>query len=170
MEYDEVFANVKARILEGMVFHDEMTRYFDFLTLYGYRDKQRKQYEEETEGYIKLCDYYQHHYNKLIPHTPMERPDVIPESWYMYTRQDVDPNTKKQSVKSALKKWEEWESETRDIYEDMCGELLNNGEIASARFLMEYVDDVDAELCRVTNHRIHLESIGYDLSFILSEQ
>ena len=143
---EEVFARVKARMLEGMVFHDEMSRYYDFLGIDDMRDEHRCRYADETKGYIKLCEYYMHHFSKLIPHTPMNRPDVIPESWYMYTRQDVDASTRANSVKSGAKKWIAWESETKDLYEDCCGELLNNGEIASAYWLMEYVKDVDNEL------------------------
>lgn len=156
---EEVFAKIKARMLEGMVFHDEMSRYYDFLDMCEYRDEHRKQYAEETKGYQKLCEYYMHHYNKLIPHTPMARPDVIPESWYMYQMQDVDTSTKKNAVRSGAKKWVSWESETKDLYEDMCGELLNNGEIASAYFIMDYVKDVDCELAKATDLHIKLESL-----------
>ena len=143
---EEIFAKLKARMLEGMVFHDEMSRYYDFLNLCDLRDEHRHHYDEETKGYIKLCEYYMHHANKLIPHTPMSRPDVIPESWYMYTRQDVDASTRRNAVQSGAKKWVAWESETKGLYEDCCGELLNDGEIASAYFVMEYAKDVDNEL------------------------
>lgn len=154
---EEVFARLKARMLEGMVFHDEMSRYYDFLGMCDMRDKHRCHYKEETEGYIKLCEYYMHHFGKLIPHTPMNRPDVIPESWYMYSRQDVDASTKRNAVKSGAKKWIAWESETKDLYEDCCGELLNNGEIASSYFIMNYVADVDNELAGAHELLIQVE-------------
>lgn len=170
MDISEVFARLKARMLEGMVFHDEMCRYFDFLGLCGYRELHRDHYNEETEGYVRLCEYYMHHFNKLIPHTTMERPDVIPESWHMYSMKDVDAGTKRNAVRSAFQKWVEWESATKDLYEDMCGELLNNGEIAAEKFISHYAKDVDDELAEATDTHIKLETIGYDLQFIMSEQ
>lgn len=169
-EENEIFSTMKARMLEGMVFHDEMSRYFDFLNLPGYRYRHRKHYEEETKGYQKLCEYYMNHFNKLIPTNPMDRPDIIPDSWYKYARTDVDAGTKRSAVKTAVEKWVEWETETKNIFEEMCGELLNNGEIASYEFLSRYVKDVDEELKEAYSHHIALETIGYDLSFILCEQ
>ena len=148
---EEIFAKLKAHMLEGMVFHDEMSRYYDFLSLCDYRDEHKKRYEEETKGYQRLCEYYMHHYNKLLPNLPMNRPDEIPDSWYMYKRQDVDTNTRKNAVRSGMQKWVEWESETKDLYEEMCGELLNNGEIASACFISKYITDVDHELAEATD-------------------
>lgn len=155
---EEVFANLKARMLEGMVFHDEMARYYDFIGCSDMSKDHRCRYKDETDGYIKLCEYYMHHFGKLIPHTPMNRPDVIPESWYMYTRQDVDASTKRNAMRSGAKKWIAWESETKDIYEDCCGELLNNGEIASAYFVMDYVKDVANELAEAHDLLIQVES------------
>lgn len=145
-------------MLEGMVFHDEMARYYDFLCMCDMRDKHRLHYAEETEGYIELCEYYMHHFNKMIPHTPMSRPDVIPESWYMYTRQDVDSTTRANAKRSGAKKWIAWESETKDLYEDCCRELLNSNDIAPAYWLMKYVKDVDDELADAHKLLIQVES------------
>ena len=155
---EDVFARLKARMLEGMVFHDEMSRYYDFLGMSDMREKHRCHYADETEGYIKLCEYYIYHFGKLIPQTPMNRPDVIPDSWYMYSRQDVDASTRRNAMRSGAKMWVAWESETKDLYEDCCGELLNNGEIASAYWLMDYIKDVDDELAGAHELLISVES------------
>lgn len=167
MEVYEVFSRLKARMLEGMVFHDEMARYYDFLTLSGFRDCQREHYEEETKGYQTLCDYYMHHFNKLIPEQSMIRPDVIPDNWYNYQRADVDAGTKKSAVRNAVHRWVEWETDTKNIYEDMCGELLNNGEIAAYDFVLQYVKGVDEELKEAQTHKNILETVGYDLLYII---
>lgn len=166
MEVNEIFATLKTHMLEGMVFHDEMATYFDFLGLCKYRDMHRHHYYEETEGYCRLCEYYMHHFNKLIPHSIMERQEVIPNAWEMYTRQEVDTGTKRNAVRSAMQKWVEWETETKDLLEEMCGELLNNGEIAAEKFLSYYVKDVDDELADAIDLHIKLETIGYDLQFM----
>lgn len=154
---EEIFAKLKARMLGGMVFHDEMATYYDFLGMCDMRDEHRMHYAEETKGYHKLCEYYMHHYNKLIPSLPMERPNVIPESWYQYKRTDVDAGTRKNAVRNGARSWIEWESQTKDLYEEMCGELLNDGEIASAFFIAEYVADVDEELAEATS--MHIQEV-----------
>ena len=164
MEVNEVFANLKTHMLEGMVFHDEMSRYYDFLGMGRCRDEHRVRYEDETNGYVCLCRYYMHHFNKLIPQTTMNRPDVIPDAWYMYKRQEVDTSTKRTAYRNAMNKWVEWEKQTKDLYEDMCSELLNNGEIAAAHFVMDMVRDVDDELKYASDKQLSLETSGYDLS------
>lgn len=170
MTVEEIFSRMKAHALEGMVFHDEMVRYFDFLNLCGYRDCHKWHYDDETEGYRKLCEYYMNHFNRLLPTQPMERPDVIPPSWLGYTRQDVDTGTKASAVKTAIKRWVQWERETKDLYESMYAELLNENEIAAAKFVCGYVQNVDNELKEAEKVHINLETVGYDIGYILSNQ
>ena len=166
----EIFAKLKAHALEGLVFHDEMARYYDFLALDGYKECHEYHYAEESNAYRKLCSYYMNHYHRFIPTLPMERPDVIPQSWYNYSRQDVDAGTKASSVKTGAGKWVEWEKKTKQIYEEMYEELVSLDEIAAADFIMCFIRDVDNELKYATTKHLALEAAGYDIHFILSEQ
>lgn len=156
MEVSEIFARLKAHALEGMVFHDCMVRYFDFLALDEHKERHLKQYEEETKCYQMLCDYYMNHYNEFIPEQPMERPDVIPESWYRYSRMDVDSGTRNNAIRVASGKWVDWERETKTLYEEMCKELIEQGEIASAMFVSHLVKDVSRELAEAEKKHIDL--------------
>ena len=156
MDVSEIFARLKQHALEGMVFHDCMVRYFDFLALDEHKGRHKCRYEEETEGYRKLCDYYMSHYNELIPEQPMNRPDVIPESWYRYSRMDVDSGTRNNAIRVASGKWVDWERETKTLYEEMCKELMDMGEIASAIFVSRMVKDVNHELAEAERHHIDL--------------
>lgn len=149
---ENIFAKLKAHLLEGMVFHDEMMRYYGFLQMYECKDEHEEHYLKETEAYHALCDYYSNHYNMLIPTLPMARPDVIPESWYKYTRQEVDEQTLKNAKRVGLKKWIEWEKKTKDLYQSACKELFELGEVASAIFVSQLVVDVDEELKEAMKH------------------
>ena len=51
MVIEEIFAKLKNHMLEGMVFHDQMSRYYDFLNLKGYKRCHEYHYFEETLGY-----------------------------------------------------------------------------------------------------------------------
>ena len=157
-------------MLEGMVFHDEMKRYFEFLGLDGYAKCHKHHYLEETEGYHRLCEYCISHHNKMIQPRDMKRPDVIPESWYRFDRKDVDVSTKQNGVKDAIRKWVRWEKETKSLYEEMTLELIQMEEIASAEFIKNYVKAVDEELSKADKKHIQLETVGYDIGFIVSDQ
>lgn len=157
MEVSDIFAELKAHALEGMVFHDEMVRYFDFLNLGKHKERHEEQYEEESKGYRGLCDYYMSHYNRFIPEHPMKRPDVIPESWYRYSRQDVDSGTKTNAVRVAVEKWVDWERQTKSLYEEMCKELMEQGEISAAMYVSCMLKAVDTELVEAESKHIDLE-------------
>lgn len=166
----EVFAKIKAHMLEGMVMHDEMARYYSFLNLKGYEKCHEYHYAEETKNYRNLCRYYMEHHNTFIPHLPMNQPDVIPEGWRNAKRKDVDKGTKQAGVKAGMSKWVEWEKKTKELFSDMYFSLVEIGEAAAAEEIARYVRDVDDELKCAESKHLTLESIGYDLSTIVSEQ
>ena len=157
MDVSEIFARLKAHILEGMVFHDDMVRYYGFLNCDKWKNEHEWHYAEETEGYRQLCDYYMTHYNMLIPVEPMNRPDVIPDSWYRYMRQDVDAGTKRNGKEVGIRKWVEWERETKKFYQDMWKELIDIGEVAAAQFISRYISAVDEELKCAEREHMNLE-------------
>ena len=170
MVVEEIFAKMKNHMLEGMVFHDQMARYYDFLNLKGYKRCHEYHYFEETLGYRKLCRYFMNHYHMFIPYDDMDDPKAIPDSWYRYTRQEVDASTKRTAVKSGIEKWVAWEKKTKRLYQDMYKELMNIGEVAAAEFIGCYVCDVDCELKHAERKHLDLESINYDLPTVVIEQ
>lgn len=153
-----------------MVFHDEMVKYWCFLNLYGYAKCHEWHCEEESKGYRKLNKWFMGRRNRFIPIEPMERPEVIPQTWYDATRQDVDKGTKQSGIKSGFEKWVKWEKDTKAVYEDAYLSLIEMGEPAAADFVMNLVNDVDEELEKAESKHLALESVGYDLSLIQSEQ
>ena len=110
------------------------------------------------------------HYNMFAPFEDMNNPQAIPDSWYRYTRQEVDTSTKKSSVKAGVERWVKWEKETKQLYQDMYKELIDIGEIAAAEKIACYVCDVDCELKYAERKHLDLESINYDLPTIVIEQ
>lgn len=170
MVVEEIFAEIKNHMLEGMVFHDQMARYYDFLNLKGYKRCHEYHYFEETLGYRKLCRYFMSHYHVFIPFEDMNNPRVIPDNWYKYTRQEVDSGTKRSAIKTGIEHWVKWEKETKKLYEDMYQELINIREVAAAEKLVCYIGDVDEELKCAQRKHLDLEAISYDLSVIVPEQ
>lgn len=170
MTIEEIFSNISSHMIKGMMVHEQMTNYYRFLGLNGYSQCHEYHFMKETCGYRKLQRYYISHYNKLITESDFDNPAVIPDSWYNYTRQDVDAATIKSAVKSGLTAWIGWEAETKDLYERMYCELLDIGEISTALFLADYIKDVDEEHKKAQGYMLSKVANGFDMTAIIEEQ
>jgi hypothetical protein len=170
MTVEEIYAKIAQHMIKGLMVHEQFANYYDFLGLKGYKRCHEYHYLEETCAYRGLCRYFINHHNKLIPELPVEDPEIIPDSWYKYTRQDVDPSTKKSAVKNGLQLWGSWESETKELYEKSYTDLMELGEVASAMKIKELICDVEGELKRVQRYILDKKAIDYNLSDIVSEQ
>lgn len=170
MTVDEIYAKIAQHMIKGLMVHEQLANYYDFLGLRGYKRCHEYHFLDETCAYRSLCRYFINHHNKLIPYLPVEDPKVIPDSWYRYTRQDVDNGTKKNAIKNGLTIWLDWEKETKKLYEQMYKELMGIDEVASALKIKELVCDVDCELKKVERYSLDSKSIDYSLEIIVPSQ
>ena len=170
MTVDEVFAKISAHMVKGLMIHTKLADYYDFLNLRGYKRCHEYHALKESCAYRGINRYFINHYNRLVPELDIENPDVIPESWYKYTRQDVDANTKRNAIKAGLDMWVDWEKETKTMYQEMYTELLSLGEIAGAIKVMNLICDVDTELKKAERYQLNKKAIDYNLSDIVQEQ
>ena len=170
MKVEEIYSKLSSHMIRGIMVHEQVMNYYNFLGLCGYKKCHEYHYLHETLMHNRLCNYFVNHHNMLIPDEKIENPNAIPESWFKYTRQDVDGATKKNAVKNGLTMWVDWERETKDLYEQMYQELMNIGEIASALFIKCYVCDVDKELKKAEKYQLMKEAVNYDIGHIISEQ
>ena len=170
MDAKEIFSKISAHQIKGMMIHDQLANYYDFLGLEGYKRCHEYHFMQETCAYRGICRYFINHHNMLIPEERIENPDVIPASWFEHIREDVDATTKKNAVKSGLAKWIAWERDTKIFYQQMYHELMELGEIASAFKVKELICDVDNELKKAERYLLNKETTGYDLVQIIDEQ
>ena len=161
MTVEEIFGKIAAIMIKGMMTHEQFADYYDFLGLCGY--KRCHEYHSILEGYEyrKLNRFYINYYNKLVPESPVENPHIIPESWYRYTRQDVDNNTKQKAVKEGLEKWLKWEKEVRQMYCDFYKELTELHEIKAAMYVEELICGVSKEIKSIERYYLNLRADGY---------
>lgn len=96
--------------------------------------------------------------------------DVIPQTWYKYTRYDVDANTKRQGVKEGFKKWLDYEKETKQFLTEMAKYLEQMGEREASRKLDYLIEAVEKEIQHAEQKMIALENTNYDINYILQEQ
>lgn len=170
MTVSEIFSRINAHMVEGMMLHDEMANYYDFLGLMGFKRLHEYQFFKESAEMRGISRYYTNHYNMLIKKSEINYQTNIPSTWYNYNRKQVDSGTKRNAIKSAMEKWCAWELETKKMYESMYSQLCSMNEIAAACKVKELIKDVDMELKRADRLHIKLQSMDYDLITIVLMQ
>ena len=170
MTIDEIFSQLSAHMVEGLMTHSQLSDYFGFLGLEGYQMCHRYHYFEENSNYRKLSMYYLQHYDRLIKEQSVPRPSLIPDSWYQYTRHDVNIPTRKSAIQIGFEKWVNWEKSTKKLYESLYQELVQLGEISAAKELAKYIQDVDYELAKAYQKHLELAAMDYDITQVVAEQ
>ena len=163
MTVEEIFIKVCSHMAEGVAYHEQLVQAFEFLGLWGFAKCQVYHQFEEAQGQNRFRHYYAAHYFKLLRLENFTLPEIIPSTWYKYSTQAVDTNTKKNSVKDLLHKWVEWERSTKALYQEMRRELDAIGEYDAARKLNHHIHDVSTELHDIEKLIIKLEGINYDM-------
>ena len=170
MTVEEIFSKLAAHMCEGVMYHDEMAKAYDFLGLWGSSKCHTYHAVEEKQGYRCLQHYYATHYFKLISSEEISKPKIIPDNWFKYSTQSVDTNTKRQAIKDLMTKWVQWERDTKKLYQELRQELVAIGEAAAALKLDCYICDVSQELHNAEKELIKLETVGYDIVYITEWQ
>lgn len=167
MTVEEIFNKLASHMIEGIMYHDDMAKAYDFIGLSGFARCHDYHHICETKGYRNLSHYYSNRFHKLLKLNQLEQPKIIPDSWYKYTTLEVDVNTKRAAVKELMETWVKWERETKILYQVMHEELCSIGEVAAALELNKYIYDVDKELAWAEKKWIKLEALGYDMETII---
>lgn len=168
MNAEEVFTQIANHMKEGIDFHDQVARCYDFMGIKRFEHQHSKQFIEESEGYRSLLHYYATHYHKLLKIESKTFPNIIPDSWYKYDTFAVDMKTKMNYIQDLTRRWMEWERDTQRLYEDAYCELINEKNIAGAFYIYKLIKEVTKELKEAEQLLIDLESIGYDMPTILT--
>ena len=167
---EEIYSNISAHMVKGLMIHDQMASYYYFLNLEGYGKCHEYHYWEESKNYLCLKKYYFKHHEKLIKEKSIENPQIIPSSWINYTKEQVDINTKRSSVKSGLEKWVNWEEETKKLYEKSYADLIAIGCVGDALFISKFLKDVDCELAHIKKCYIKLQDCDFSIESIIGDQ
>ena len=170
MTLEEIFAKISTHMAKGLLIHSQMASLYGFLNLRGYQRCQEYHYYEETKNYRCLQNFFLMYCNKLIQEEVVEQPNIIPSNWYKYPKMEVDINNKRSAVKKLIKKWVEWEKETKVLLELNYKQLYELGEINCALKIGSLIEDVSKELADAQEQQINLESIGYDIVYMTDWQ
>lgn len=166
----EVFSEISKRMIRAVMLHAQLTDYFDFLDLHGYKRWHEYRFFAENAELRGVHRYAINHCNRLIPETSVDNPRMIPSNWENYTRFQVDNSTRKSAVKEAFEKWYQWENETKMFLESQFKTLAEASKIADADKVNEMICGVDQELKELTRELLSLRSVDYDPSYIMMRQ
>ena len=170
MTVQEIFIKLTNHMLEGIMIHEQFISYYKFLGLDGYSKCHEEHFEEESKEYRKIYNYYIKSYNKLLPQSIFPQPDIIPEVWLQYHRQDVDAKTKRQAVKTGLDKWVSWERKTYNFYQEMFKEFCEVGAYADAERVEKLIHAVQKEIFAIEQYQLDKIANDYDIVEIINEQ
>lgn len=166
----EIFQRVSERQITGMMMHEQLADFFDFLNLRGFKRLHEYHFFCESAEMRGVHRYYINHYNMLVTGGHPAKPTMIPDNWYAYTRQQVTTDVKRRSIRDAMVKWIAWERESKALYETCYKELCECCEIAAAQKIKDLVCAVDQEIKAADRLCIDLDSTGYDLTYIIMIQ
>ena len=107
---------------------------------------------------------------QFLKEIPVNNPNVIPESWYQYSRQDVNPATRASSIQLGMDKWIDWEKRTKVLYEQLYIEAININDIALSIKIKDLIKDVDKELAEACQKRLEMKAIEFNISDLLQDQ
>ena len=170
MPADDILAGLKARSLEGVMFHGRMREYFLYLGLRGYAAMHSFHETEERLGAEKLTDYFMAQNGSLIPEKSVAAPDVIPAQWYRMRRQDTDAQWRRRAVRDGMTAWRDWEKSTAASLKDMIFRLSSENEYGCCRLAEQKLSDVESEIAGAEDMIFELESIEYNLPTIIGRQ
>ena len=147
MTTEEIFSLLDERGIGGMMFHQQMADYYDFLNTPDYAYTHNERFKEESESLRDLHHHYISHYCKLIPQNRVVDPKAIPDGWQRYSKMDITKADRMKYIAQGFEKWIAWEKDTKDIYSKCYTELLSNKEYTMANCILRRIEDVDHEIC-----------------------
>lgn len=148
------------------MFHHEMSIYFTFLGLAGFKRWHEYQYKEEADENIRINHYYIEHNNELIPNETVSAISIIPSEWYTVMRPNVSMVTKKNYTVKGMAEYVEWETETKEVLQKYESMLMTMGKTKDSCMVGKLVCGVDKELKRLEKIVEYLKFTDYDPVYI----
>ena len=170
MTAKQIFAEINKRQVLALMFHREMSLYYDFLSLVGFKRWHEYQYKEENNDNIRLNHYFIEHNNELIPEETVSAVQIIPAEWYTVMRTNVGIVTKKNYTVKGMAEYVELEDETKTVYQKYQSMLMAMGRTKDACMVGKLVCGVDDELKRLEKMVENLKFVDYDPIYIAEIQ
>lgn len=171
MTIDEIFEELKQHLIGGMMFHDEMANYYDFLGGFrGYKRAHEYHFLKESIMMRKLERHYMAYHHALIKDKQVADPQAIPSAWFGHNQKEISGNTRQNAIKSGIEEWVKWESAVKSRVHELYKEAMDVGDAADVMFIERMLCEVTKELKCAQKKHLELESVSYDMPYIVGEQ
>ena len=170
LEPKQLYGMLESHMVEGVMFHNDMSDYFNFIGLCGFKRIHEYQFYEENKNRRLLVRKVMDVHNILIPHMEVETKEYIPKDWYKYTRMNIDDTIIPKLTRSAWKAYKEWEEETKELYESIACSFMEKGMIVDYSMIVCYIQDVQKELKNIYKMCERLNDVAYDPVYIMEIQ
>lgn len=162
----ELLQIVIKRKLLGVMIHDDMQNYFDFLDTHGFKREQEIRTFDEMAEFKGLCRYLINNHDKM-PDKDVESIDIAPLDIKKYTsRMSVPVDMKKQMLKKLFETWLEWEKETSELFEEITTLLAKTNHNVDAVKVRELLKGSRNEIKYVERRLIEYNNVEWDLHHI----
>ena len=158
----EIFAQISAHQVEGMMLHSDMADYFAFLGAEKMAQLHAERFCKEAKCMHKTHEYYIKHYGEILRPHAVEARSRIPEAWDNVRRTEVDGDAREKAIREGVRMWHAWEHKTKDLYQRAYIEMQHNGEIAAAMWLSKMICDADEEAVNAESILIQMSMHGGD--------
>lgn len=165
-----LYSLMESHMVEGIMFHNDMSDYFNFIGLHGFKRIHEYQFYEENKNRRLLVRNVLDVHNVLIPHVEVETKEYIPRDWYKYTRMNIDDTIIPKLTRNAWKMYREWEEQTKEMYENIACAFMKKEMLMDYSTVMCYVKDVQGELKKIYRMCECLSNVAYDPVYIMEIQ
>lgn len=145
MAVEDIIATAATHCVEGVMFHAEMSQWYDFLGCLQYSNEHWGHSLSELKAYKKLQHAYLCETGKLIKVNPFGAESPIPVDWQDKKSADVSKSNLDNLVMHGFDAWRQWETQTAKLYSDSYFQLLGEDERKLAELLFWMANDADME-------------------------
>lgn len=163
MNEKDIFADVLRNVLEGLMFHNQMIMYFDYLGLTGFADLQRQRFKDENQEMVSLQRYYVECYGLIPNEANVEARNYIPPEWWEDDRTLITAERKREFVKFGIETWRDWEVKSKARYSKAYFDLDGVRDAGATERLGILVQHVERELRYVSGLMTKLRGCDYDM-------
>lgn len=139
----EKYQKAASRQQSGLNFHNDAYLLFQFLGLSSFAKIQHKRYIEEKKTLDKIINHCLCNLD-MLPKLEGEDSSILPKELYNTKASSVGNEYKRKTLANFMKKWQDWEEETEETYQDILSWCITNNQ-CDTHFFIKLIDDVCLE-------------------------
>lgn len=159
----EIFANISAHQISGIMLHKNMMKAYEFLGIDFMAMWHKHQLMEEMQCSNDIDLFVIQNLNRVLTDRHSPAPFTVPSNWGNVSRLEISNTNRKQYFKEMFDKWHEWEKRTKALYDKSYLQLIEIGDINAAEKVKHLSCAVANELKEVERKYIIFSFNDWDI-------